>query len=107
MTPQDSYIGKLILAVGTLVKGLLPIAGGIALLIFLWGLAIFIFKDDKKEEGRNRMVWGVIALFVMIAVWGLVGFLRVLFGVDYVYQPVTGSAPCGTIPVSEGGIPCR
>lgn len=50
-----------------------------ALLVFLWGLAKFVFKlgggEAKVEEGRNMMVWGLIALFVMASVWGLVKFI--------------------------------
>lgn len=55
-----------------------PLVMGIALLGFFWGLAMFIFNqgnEEKKGEGKNIMLWGIIALFVMVAVWGLVGFI--------------------------------
>lgn len=54
----------------------------LALLFFFWGLANFILyaSDDKKrEEGKNIMIWGIVALFVMISVWGIVAVLQNTF----------------------------
>lgn len=72
-------IKGLIGEVGEIIKLLIPIVVGIALLVFFWGLAKLIFKaNDQKarEEGRAVMVWGLVALFVMISVWGIVGFIQ-------------------------------
>jgi len=72
-------VGELITSIGGLIKLALPIAVAAALLFFFWGVANFILKagDPKaREEGRNRMLWGIIALFVMISVWGIVGFIQ-------------------------------
>lgn len=58
---------------------IIPFLVALALLYFLWGLAVFMFKsgDEKAiEEGKSKMIWGVIALFVMISVWGLVAVLQ-------------------------------
>ncbi len=69
----------LIQAAGSLLNLILPITVALALLYFLWGLTTFIQKsgDEKAHaEGRSKMVWGVIALFVMFSVWGLVAFLQ-------------------------------
>jgi hypothetical protein len=48
---------------------------GFALIYFLWGLARFILASgDEKgvEEGRKQMLWGIIALFIMISIQGIV-----------------------------------
>ena len=68
----------LIKAAGGLVADIVLVLIIVALLVFFWGLVKFIAKagDEKAvEEGRNLMVWGVISLFVMITVWGLVNFI--------------------------------
>ena len=55
----------------------LPILIGLALLAFFWGLVKFILRlggDEKIEEGRSLMVWGLIALFVMISFVGILNF---------------------------------
>jgi hypothetical protein len=62
---------------------LIPLAFSLALLFFFWGMAKYIRKSgDEKEEGRKIMVWGVIALFVMSSIWGLVFFIRNEIGTD-------------------------
>ena len=62
----------------------IPVVIALAVLYFFWGLAQYILNsanEDKKEEGRNIMIWGIIALFVMVSVWGLVRLLQDTFGV--------------------------
>ncbi len=78
---------------GKIVIDLVKVGIGVAILVFLWGVALFVFKSsDQKthEEGRNRMLWGIIALFVMMSVWGLVQFLQVTFGLDFYAPPDPG-----------------
>lgn len=55
-----------------------PIVVALALLYFFYGLAKFIlYSDDeaKRKENRNIMVWGIIALFVMVSIWGIINVL--------------------------------
>lgn len=54
----------------------------LALLFFFWGIAIFIFNADneeKRREGKKVMMWGIIALFVMLFVWQIVNILANTF----------------------------
>ena len=73
-------IKDLITAVGGLINPLIVILVGAALLVFFWGLAKFIFRvggDEKAVEGGKRlMIWGLLALFVMISVWGIIRFMQ-------------------------------
>ena len=72
---------------------LIPITVGAALVYFLYGLAQFILVsgDEKKlAEGKQKMVWGVIALFIMVSIWGIIGFLQ---------KDILGSTPPGTLRV--------
>ena len=41
-------------------------------------------EESKKAKGRNFMIWGIIALAVMVSVWGLVGILENTFGINNV-----------------------
>jgi hypothetical protein len=62
---------------------IIPLVFGLALLYFFWGVAQYIRSaGSDKEEGRQIMIWGVIALFVMTSVWGLVRFIRREFKID-------------------------
>ena len=67
------------------VLSVIPIVIALAILLFIWGLALFIYKSDSEDgrkEGRNRMIWGVIALFVIVSVWGIVRFLGNTVGIN-------------------------
>lgn len=78
---QLDGVKGLIEAVGKLINPLIAILVGLALLGFFWGLARFIFRvggDEKAvEEGKRIMIWGLIAIFVMVSVWGIIKFIQV------------------------------
>ena len=62
-----------------LIKLAIPVLVGLAVLVFFKGLIAFIAKSgDAKthEEGRKLMIWGVIALFIMVSIFGI---LRVFY----------------------------
>jgi len=77
-----------------IISPLIFLAGSLAFLAFFWGIAVYIFKagDEKeKERGKNIMFYGVIALFVMVAVWGLIGILKNTFFEGAIEPPGAGS----------------
>ncbi len=81
---SHATVNTMIEKIGTIIGTLIPIIMAIALLIFFWGLAMYMFKaDDSTARGEaiNIMVMGIIVLFVMVSVWGLVGLLGSTFGV--------------------------
>lgn len=62
-----------------IIDQLVVLVVGLGLLVFLWGLARFIMQAGDKDavkEGKNLMFWGIIALFVMTSVWGIVNILE-------------------------------
>ncbi|MBX4199131.1 hypothetical protein KW800_02585 [Candidatus Parcubacteria bacterium] len=76
----------------------LPIVVGLALLGFFWGLMKFIFNagnEEAKEEGKKIMIYGIVTLFVMVAVWGLVKFVASSLGIG------TGGSS-GSLPTVPG-----
>lgn len=78
-------IQTLIQRVGDLVELSIPIVAGLALLGFFWGLAIFVFQNGSEvdaEKGKNIMKWGLIALFIMVSVWGIIGFFQRDLGIQ-------------------------
>jgi hypothetical protein len=74
-------------SIGTIVQSLTPIVVALALLYFFWGLAKFILaagNEVDRAKGRDIMIWGIVALFVMISVWGIVNLLDESLGLDTV-----------------------
>ena len=80
VSAQLNGVKGLIKAVGGLINPLIAILVGLALLAFFWGLLKFIFKiggDEKAEEsGKTIMKWGLIAMFVMLSVMGIINFFE-------------------------------
>ncbi|HEY4483121.1 MAG TPA: pilin [Candidatus Paceibacterota bacterium] len=68
----------------TIVTRAIPILTAVALLYFIWGLVQFIMSagGEKHEEGKTKMWWGIIALFVIVSIWGIVGYIGNVFDLD-------------------------
>jgi hypothetical protein len=67
----------------------------LALLAFFYGLAKLIWGGPEAvSEGKSLMIWGIVALFVMVSVWGLVRFIGNAFNIEQ-----GGSANVPTVPL--------
>ncbi len=67
-----------------LVSNAVGLLSAVALLVFIWGVVMFIANtsdDEKRAAGKKKMVWGIIALFVLVSVWGLVLLIRQITGI--------------------------
>ena len=70
---------------GDLINLATPIVVALALLFFFWGLATYILNanDEKaRKEARAKMIYGLIALFLMVSVWGIINVIRDTFDLD-------------------------
>jgi hypothetical protein len=69
-----------------LINKIIPLLVGVAVLLFLWGVLKYVLSGSedpsKREEARGFMIWGIVAIFVMVSVWGLVGLLQNVSGVS-------------------------
>ncbi len=66
-------------------KSLIPLLVLISVVVFIYGVVKYIggAGDSKnREEGRNFMIYGIVALFVMVSVWGFVSILQGTFGLS-------------------------
>ncbi len=68
--------------VASILEGLILIVISLSVLVFLWGLIKYAKSvDDKtRAEAIGTITYGILALFVMISVWGLVNLLTSSFG---------------------------
>jgi hypothetical protein len=61
-----------------------PLIFGIAFLYFFWGVAQFILnagEQKARDEGKKKMLWGIVALFVMISIVGILHTVGYLIGI--------------------------
>ncbi len=77
----------------------IPLLVSLALLAFFWRNIVALAKKDElvsKAETKWYIFWGIIAIFVMVSVWGLVGILADALGIkNVVPQLNTGSNGTG------------
>ena len=63
----------------------IPLLFAVATVFFVWGAVKFFIinaaEEAKREQGKQFMIWGIVALTVMLSVWGLVELLTGTFGV--------------------------
>ena len=56
----------------------------VAIIYFLWGTFVFIQNQDNAEAqktGKKNMLWGIIGIFLMIAVYGIISLVANTLGV--------------------------
>jgi type VI protein secretion system component VasK len=56
----------------------------VALIVFFWGLVEFIAKAGNEEGrsiGKRNMMWGIVGIFIMVAVYGIIKLILSTFGI--------------------------
>jgi len=78
----QSTIWTVLYTISAVIKYMVTIGGTLAVVAFFYGIAIFILNADNEErrkESKSILYWGVIALFVMTTIWGILGFMQRTF----------------------------
>jgi succinate dehydrogenase/fumarate reductase cytochrome b subunit len=81
--------GLIQLLTTTVVKSLATLLLSLALLAFFWGIVEYIWgkrqgNGDKVKAGNEFMTWGLIALFVMFSVYGIIKLAQNILGMPNV-----------------------
>ncbi|MFA5773197.1 MAG: hypothetical protein WC908_00795 [Candidatus Paceibacterota bacterium] len=66
----------------TIMKAIVPLLVSLAMAGFVYGVIKFFMNPDneeKRKNGKSFMLWGVVSLFVIVSIWGLVGILSNTF----------------------------
>ncbi len=69
--------------IGNLMKILIPMLITAAVLYFIYGVVAYVVAHDADEKGKAKgvVIRGVIGLFVIVSIWGLVGIIQSTFGI--------------------------
>ncbi len=63
----------------------------LSIVFFIWGVAKYILHggdEAKRKEGINMIIYGIIAIFAIVSVWGLVEVLQnTIFGTSTPVSP--------------------
>ena len=68
--------------VNTFLNALIGVFITLAIIAFFWGLIQYLFSGSElKKEGLSKMLGGVVAIFVMVSIWGIIRLLQATFRV--------------------------
>ena len=93
-TPSVCTGGTITTVQGVLCKfseilgAVVPVLVALGVVYFIWGVISYVIGSDEeaKKKGRDRIIYGIIGLAVIVGVWGLVTILNNTFGLGNVRQ---------------------
>ena len=79
-------IGDFLCKIANILNKVIPVLIVLGVVYFVWGVVQYIMTGDeaKKKEGRTKMIYGIIGLVVIVAMWGLVFMVKNTFGIENV-----------------------
>jgi len=69
----------------SVLKSIAPILVGFAVIFFLWSalkFSRFSQSDEERTQAKAMMDYGVVAIFVIISLWGIIAVLGNMLGLD-------------------------
>jgi len=77
-------ITNILCKISDLLNFVVPILISLAVIYFIWGVATYVITGDEeaKKAGRDRIIFGIIGLLVIVTVWGLVRIVANTFGIS-------------------------
>lgn len=85
MSSNPDFAGLVQTIIAFIFEPITLLIGGVAVIYFLLGVLKYIQStdsEDKRKEGITMMTYGIIGLFVMVSMWGLVTVLDNSFGLQ-------------------------
>jgi predicted membrane channel-forming protein YqfA (hemolysin III family) len=79
----------------TFLNSLIPLLITVGVIYFIYGVITYVIADDEeaKGSGKNRMLWGLIGMFVIVTFWGLISVIQNTLQVQPTAPPVIDINP--------------
>lgn len=80
----NGYLGSLITSGTSLLRSILVFLISLAVVWFIWNVIRYAMSSDEEGKGKakSQMIWGIIAIAVIVSVWGIVAILQGAFGLN-------------------------
>lgn len=70
---------------------IVPLIFAVAFIVFLWGIFQYFIagagNEEKREQGRTFIMYGLIGFVVMLSIWGIVNLFYHSLGFDSQTRP--------------------
>lgn len=92
-------LNSIVIFIKNLLNTILPLIIAVAVVYFVYGVFKYVMSGDDaaKEVARDKIVYGIVGLFIMISVWGLVNILVNTFGLQNT-APTNATNPLQNVP---------
>jgi uncharacterized membrane protein len=81
-TPQQGIIG-LIQFANTALNDVMVMLITLAIVVFFWGLIKYIVSvGEERAAGLTTIFYAIVAIFIMVSIWGVIHLLQSTFGVN-------------------------
>ena len=78
-TPLSTFVTNM----GGVVNQLIPLLSSVVVLAFFYGLIKYVLSagdDEASKKAKSYMIRGIIGMFVLATIWGIVGFIQQTIG---------------------------
>ena len=66
------------------INPLVTLLFAVSLIVFVWGVIEFLRERDsssqKANDGKQHLLWGLVGMFIMISVFGIMNAIKGLIG---------------------------
>ena len=93
-TPSQG-LGGLFNFVNVILNRLVPLIISVAVVYFIYQVFRYTISNDEEARAKAKtdIIYGIIGLFVMVSVWGLVAILQTTFGTNGVTSNIGSQLP--------------
>jgi ABC-type cobalt transport system substrate-binding protein len=83
LTGGSSYFENIAGSFKSVIATLLPAFIGLVIIGFAYGLFRYLKGGaEEKEQGKNIMIWGGLAVVVLLSIYGIAGLLQRITGAN-------------------------
>ncbi|MEK7575320.1 MAG: hypothetical protein AAB511_03775 [Patescibacteria group bacterium] len=85
VTGNLTTISQVLNRLEAVISLIIPFLVGVAVLIIIYGIISFIANaadEEARANAKHFIIWGVIGVFFMLSIWGLVTIMVNSFGTD-------------------------
>ena len=89
--PNDSFSDIVGMVICIINRYLVPLGFAVAMVLFVFGVVSYVAKggdEEARKKGREFIMWGIVAIFMMVSIFGFVKLLDNTFNL-----PNDGATP--------------
>lgn len=89
-TPIGPTLPEFLERITSIFDGIIPFIIGLTVFFIIWKIVVYIIhagEEEKRTEAKHFVLWGIIAIFCMLSIWGFVNILLNSFELDTIIDP--------------------